>query len=48
MIIDVKETEKTNIKILKAYFNDKRNKSFEDKKEAGMAVEEFLKELDSW
>lgn len=42
MIIDVKETEKTNIKILKAYFNDKRNKSFEDKKEAGMAIGDII------
>lgn len=42
MIIDVKETEKTNIKILKAYFNDKKNKSFEDKKEAGIAIGEII------
>ncbi len=42
MIIDVKETEKTNIKILKAYFNDKRNKSFEDKKEAGIAIGDII------
>lgn len=42
MIIDVKETEKTNIKILKTYFNDKRNKSFEDKKEAGMGISDII------
>lgn len=42
MIIDVKETEKTNIKILKTYFNDKKNKSFEDKKEAGIAIAEII------
>lgn len=46
MIIDVKETEKTNIKILKAYFNDKINKSFEDKKEAGIAIGDIIFYID--
>lgn len=34
--------DETYIKILKTYFNDKRNKSFEDKKEAGMAIGDML------
>ncbi len=40
--IDIKLTEEINLKILKTYFNDKRNKSFEDKKEAGMAIGDVL------
>lgn len=42
MIIDIKEANKTNIKILKNYFNNKKNKSFEDKKEAGMAIAHII------
>lgn len=30
--------DETNIKTLKTYFNNKNNKSFEEKKEAGMAI----------
>lgn len=40
--IDIKLAEETSIKILKTYFNDKRNKSFEYKKEAGMAIGDIL------
>ena len=40
--INIKLREENNIKILKTYFNDKRNKSFEDKKEAGMAIGDML------
>lgn len=40
--INIKLTEEINIKILKTYFNDKKNKSFEDKKEAGMAITDIL------
>ena len=29
--INIKLREENNIKVLKTYFNDKRNKSFEDK-----------------
>ena len=42
MIIDIKEANKTNIKILKNYFNNKKNKSFEDKKEAGEAITNII------
>lgn len=40
--IDIKLIEEINLKILKTYFNDKRNKSFEDKKEAGVAIGNIL------
>lgn len=40
--INIKLREENNIKILKNYFNDKRNKSFEDKKEAGIAITDIL------
>lgn len=34
--------DETYIKILKTYFSNKKNKSFEDKKEAGMAISDML------
>ena len=34
--------DETYIKILKTYFSNKENKSFEDKKEAGMAIGDML------
>nr|DAF73423.1 MAG TPA: hypothetical protein [Caudoviricetes sp.] len=34
--------DETYIKILKTYFSNKKNKSFEDKKEAGMAITDML------
>lgn len=40
--INIKLREENNIKILKTYFNDKRNKSFEDKKDAGIAITDIL------
>lgn len=34
--------DETYIKILKTYFSNKKNKSFEDKKEAGRAITDIL------
>lgn len=40
--INIKLREENNIKVLKTYFNDKRNKSFEDKKDAGVAISDII------
>lgn len=40
--INIKLREENNIKILKTYFNNKKNKSFEDKKDAGVAITDIL------
>ncbi len=40
--VDIDNIKTLSIKILKNYFNNKKNKSFEDKKEAGMAIADII------
>ena len=40
--VDIDDIKTLSIKTLKNYFNNKKNKSFEDKKEAGMAIADII------
>lgn len=40
--VDIDNIKTLSIKTLKNYFNNKKNKSFEDKKEAGMAIADII------
>ena len=45
--VDIDNIKTLSIKTLKNYFNNKKNKSFEDKKEAGMAIADIILYLDN-